>query len=192
MTKFLKLDPSLVGFLTLLIGQHVSAATTDACAGQVPQPVRFVIEQNFPEFRLPRQSDFDARDISYNREHGGTGCLGIAKGSYRRAYTTDYAINITSKTQTHTILIVASQAADTWRVEVVRDWGEEAIGTLYVDTEPPGTYERTDALDGPITEPGERGKYTAKREGIVTGAIESTGAAFFFDGKAWVHVWISD
>ena len=56
----------------------------------------------------------------------------------------------------------------------------------------PGKYERTEALDGPVSEPGERESYTSKRQGIVAGTIESSGAAFFFDGNAWIHVWISD
>jgi len=69
---------------------------------------------------------------------------------------------------------------------------DAAAGHLYVDTAAPGKYERTEALDGPVGAPGERESYTSKLQGIVAGTIESSGAAFFFDGNAWIHVWISD
>jgi hypothetical protein len=36
------------------------------------------------------------------------------------------------------------------------------------------------------------GKRTSRVPGLVAGAIDSSGAAFFYDGKKWVHVWISD
>ena len=66
------------------------------------------------------------------------------------------------------------------------------MGGLYADTLEPGKYNRTEALDGPVTETGELDSFTSKHQGVVAGAIESSGAAFFFDGRRWVHVWISD
>jgi hypothetical protein len=53
-------------------------------------------------------------------------------------------------------------------------------------------YERTEGGDGPISQQGGSLSYTAKRQGVEAGVIESTGSAFFFNGKEWVHVWISD
>jgi len=181
-----------IAFGILLLGGQGFARAADACAPLIPGALRMAIAHSYPDYRLPRQSDYDAYNIKYNVEHGGNGCLGIATGSYYRRSSTDYAINITSTTKLHTLLIVAEQVAAKWRLELVWDWGDEPGGRVYVDTEVPGSYERTEALDGPISEPGERESYTSKRQGLVAGAIESTGAAFFLDGKHWVHVWISD
>jgi hypothetical protein len=179
-------------FGILLFGAQDIAIAADACAPLIPEALKLAIAQSYPDYRLPRQSDYDKVDIKYNVEHGGSGCLGIAAGSYYRKNAINYAINVTSKTKTHTLLIVADRLDTAWKLELLRDWGDESIGRIYVDTEEPGTYERTEALDGPISEPGERERYTSKRQGLVAGAIESSGAAFFFDGKGWVHVWISD
>ena len=34
--------------------------------------------RQYPDFRLPQQSDYDARDIKYSVEHGESACLGVA------------------------------------------------------------------------------------------------------------------
>jgi hypothetical protein len=184
-------------FAVLVIGvlllDAVNARASDACAAAVPDTLRAVISGQYPKFRLPRQSDYDAEDIKYNLAHGGTGCLGVAHGTYyHEGAATDYAINLTSAEGAYTLFIVAHSVHPTWRLERVWDWGNSAGGHLYVETTTPGKYERTEALDGPVSEPGERESYTSKRQGIVAGTIESSGAAFFFDGNAWIHVWISD
>ena len=185
-------------FAVLAIGSvallgTANARASDACAAAVPDTLRVVISQQYPKFRLPQQSDYDSEDIKYNLAHGGNGCLGVAHGAYyHEGAATDYAINLQSSEGAHTLLIVAHPANQTWRLERVWDWGNSAVGHLYVDTTEPGKYERTEALDGPVSEQGEQENYTSKREGIVAGTIESSGAAFFFDGKSWIHVWISD
>jgi hypothetical protein len=185
-------------FLVLVIASvpllgAANAWASDACAAVVPDTLRVEISEQYPKFRLPRQSDYDAEDIKYNLANGGKGCLGVAHGAYyHEGAATDYAINLTSAEGAHTVLIVAHAANSTWRLERVWDWGNAAARHLYVDTTAPGKYERTEALDGPVTESGERESYTSKLQGIVAGTIESSGAAFFFDGNAWIHVWISD
>ncbi len=185
------LSPLLI-FGILVFGSERITFAADACAPLVPEGLKLAIAQSYPDYRLPQQSDYSKENIKYNVEHGGSGCLGIATGSYYRNSVINYAINITAKTKRHTLLIVADLVNAEWKLTLLRDWGDEASGGIYVDTEEPGTYERTEALDGPISEPGERGKYTSKRQGLVAGGIESSGAVFFFDGKGWVHVWISD
>jgi hypothetical protein len=55
-----------------------------------------------------------------------------------------------------------------------------------------GNFERTGALDGPIGEPGEVSHVVSKLPGVVSGRVGSSGVAYFFTGKGWVHVWVSD
>jgi hypothetical protein len=169
-----------------------NAWASDACAAGIPDALRAALSEQYPKFRLPQRADYDAEDIKYNLDHGGSGCLGIARGAYYRGSVTDYAINLASKDGMHALLIAAHPVDSTWRLERVWDWGNAPVGHLYVDTIPAGKYERTEALDGPVSEPGERDSYVSTRQGVVAGAIESSGVAFFFEGKAWVHVWISD
>ena len=129
-------------FGVLLLGGQNFAIAADACAPLIPETLKMAIAQSYPGYRLPRQSDYGSDNIKYNIEHGGSGCLGIAAGSYYRKNATNYAINITSKTKTHTLLIVADRVDTAWKLELVRDWGDEGGGGIYVDNEAPGTYER--------------------------------------------------
>lgn len=41
-------------------------------------------------------------------------------------------------------------------------------------------------------EPGRVRRYRATQPGFIAGGIESSGVAYFFDGKRWVHMWLSD
>jgi hypothetical protein len=168
------------------------AWAADACTASIPEALRVLISGQFPEYRPPQQSDYDAVSMKFTLDHRSYKCLGVAQGTYYPGEDTDYAIILSSTDGTHALLVVASPANSTWRLERVWDWEEVTVGSLYVDTTAPGKYERTDALQGPVRERTERKRYTSQRHGILAGTIESSIAAFFFDGKGWIHVWISD
>ncbi len=163
----------------------------DACAPLVPTPLRTAIEAQLPGYRLPVESDNLPEDIKYNREHGGSGCLGLAVGHYHGTKSRDYALLVTSRSADQTLLIVATQAGASWHIEHLRDWGE-GRSRLYVETIAKGSYKQSEALDGSATEPGELDHYASENPGVVSGATESSGVAYFFTGRRWVHVWISD
>lgn len=168
----------------------VAARASDVCNGLVPAAARSAIEKQYPKFRLPLEADYDPTDIDDGE--GGVQCLGIAKGSYHRGNGVEYALNITSTKAPHTVLVVAYQSGATWQVELVWDWGSATLGSVYAGTAAAGNYARTETLEGPANEPGERLAYKAGHDGVVSGRIGSTGAAFFFNGKHWIHVWVSD
>ena len=92
------------------------------------------------------------------------------------------------------ILLIAArhQQGSGWFIEELRNWDSPLLGSLYVETKRSGHYERSESLDAPASEPGELEKFDSKFTGIVSGSIESSGVAYFFDDKKWVHVWISD
>ena len=177
--------------IAALLGFGAAAARAgDVCDGLVPTAARIAIEKQYPKFRLPHEADYDPVDIKDGQ--GGVQCLGIAKGTYHRGVGVEYALDITSTTAPHTVLVVAYQSGTTWQAELVWDWGSATLGSVYAGTATAGTYERTEALEGPVNEPGERLAYKADHQGVVAGKIDSSGAAFFFDGKRWIHVWVSD
>ena len=78
-----------------------------------------------------------------------------------------------------------------WQIELLRDW-KGGRGVLYVESAPPGEYVMTEAFDGPAGESGELSHFTSKLPGVVSGRVESSGVGYFFTGKRWVHVWVSD
>ena len=147
--------------------------------------------KQLPAYRLPAQSDNLAEDIAYNREHGGSGCLGLAVGDFHGRNTEDYAVLVTSRSSDSTLLVVATLARKSWHVERLRDWGQGRI-RLYVGAVPKGTHVRTEVLDGEVIEAGELTRYTSSRPCLVSGVTESSGLAFCYTGKRWVHIWVSD
>ena len=169
-----------------------NAWATDACAASIPEALRILIPGQFPGYRIPQESDYDATDIKFSLDHRSNACVGVTHGAYYPDGATDYAIILSSTADAQAMLVVASPANSTWRLERVWDWEDVTAGSLYVDTTAPGKYERTEALEGPVSKRGEQKRYTSQRQGILAGKIESSVAAFFFDGKGWIHVWISD
>lgn len=169
-----------------------SAEAIDSCDKLLPAALQKYVGRKNPGYRLPRQSDYSPIDVDYNLKHGGNECIGISKGSYFRKNVENYAFTITSKSVDHTILIVANNVDGIWKTVLLRDWGNSPIGGIYVETLAPGSFERTEALDGPISEPGEVMKLNTTTDGIISGGIESSGVVYAFDGTQWLHVWVSD
>ena len=179
--------------VTIIAAPGMSNAwAADACAASIPEALRILIPGQFPGYRIPQQSDYDATDIKFSLDHRSNACVGVTHGTYYPDGATDYAIMLSSTDDAQALLVVASPENSTWRLERVWDWQDVTAGSLYVDTTAPGKYERTQALDGPVSKRGEQKRYTSQRQGILAGKIESSVAAFFFDGKGWIHVWISD
>jgi hypothetical protein len=175
--------------LTILTDAHAVAASSDACVGLIPTALEEVIKQKFPEFRVPRQSDYDQYNY-YDGEEGGTGCLGVATGSYFGDGVQSYAIILTSTARTHSLLVVGRLVSSKWHAQVLRDWGEASAGRTYTGTLNPGGLQPTGTLDGHRREPGEVARFVSNHQSIVTGAFESDRIVFFYnyDGEKWVHV----
>ncbi len=173
-------------------GSARAQASTDACATLIPPALRAAVEKQFPTHRPPAESDNVPEDVRDNRGHGGSGCLGLALGDYYGKKQQDYALLLTSRSSKQTLLVVATRTRGAWRVERLRDWGSAARAGLYVDSVPSGSFKRTAAADGPLSEPGEVIRYSSQHAGVVSGTMESSGVAYFFTGKRWVHVWVSN
>jgi hypothetical protein len=163
----------------------------DACTALLPTSLVAAVEKEFPAYRLPVESDNLPEDVSYDREHGGSGCLGVAMGDFHGKDRKDYALLLTSRSADQTVLIVATRSSSSWHFDRLRDWGD-GRSRLYVATIEKGSYEQSGALHGTADEPGELLRYASKHPGVVSGATESSGVAYFFTGHRWVHVWISD
>lgn len=179
--------------LIILTDTHAIAASSDTCVGVIPAALEEVIKQKFPEFRLPRQSDYEQYNY-YDIEEGGTGCMGIATGSYFGDGIQGYAIILTSTAKTHSLLVVGRLLSSKWHTQVLRDWGETSAGRTYTGTLNPGGFQPTETLDAHRREPGEVAKFVSNHQSIVTGAIESSRVVFFYnyDGEKWVHVRFED
>ena len=184
--------------MVIFIAQVLLAASTayagkkdDTCRKMIPKSLQEILKQKFPAYRLPLVSDNDTYNIQYNLKHGGNGCIGVALGDFDNDHTEDIALLITSIKDDHNLLVVGTRRGKSWKVDVLRDWGG-ARKNLYVEAIKPGKYTRTEALEGPVSEPGEVEEFTSTSDGIVSGGVESSGCAYFLKGADWIHVWISD
>jgi hypothetical protein len=176
-------------FLIVIPSGLVKAA--DSCSVLIPSGARQAITTAYPQYLLPTEADNLEELVKLNREEGGTGCFGVATGKFRGDLKDAVAV-LLHKKKGNTLLVVAFPVGDIWKTELLRDWGAGERNYLYVNFVGPGTYKRFDELEGPVSEPGEKLTFTSKSPGLVTGRIESSGVAYFFTGKKWVHVWISD
>ncbi len=108
----------------------------------------------------------------------------------------DIALFITSENG-HTLLIAADKRGTSkWRVVTLSDFGNEGVSDSYVEPLAAGTYTDLFAEDiAPsdyVTEPGRVKHYRSRHAGFLAGEMESSGTAFFFTGKRWVHLALSD
>lgn len=184
---------ALLSVATLLSSGAVAVASPqDSCSRMLSSALQEIVQRQYPAYRLPLESDNLPDDIRVNREQGGSGCLGVAVGRYRGGKASDYALLLYSRaSDDKALLVVASQNGSQWRIELLRDWGA-LRGVLYVESARPGKYGRTEKPEAPPGEPGELSRFTSKVPGILSGRVESSGVAYFFTGKHWVHVWVSD
>lgn len=194
----LKFVVLFVGLFSVLLVFEAAqpASKTDFCASLMPEDLTSLVLARFPHARLPQSSEWTKDDVDYNIKSGGTGCLGIIRGDFDGDKQNDFAFLLASTKKKGDILLMVArhQRGNQWMIEQLRNWTDSPIRRLYIEASRPRHYERAKSLEGTLSEPGELEKFDSKFAGVVSGNIESSGVAYFFDGKNenWVHVWISD
>jgi hypothetical protein len=175
-----------------------TAANRDPCSKFVPQALHSAIAGSYVGYRLVQVSDYDSDTIASERQfHKGSACLGVAAVDATGDGRKDYCFLLTSPTR-HTLLVVALSGSRRrpWRLATLHDFGGEGTGGSFQNTIEPGKYVdlfATDrAPDEYVAEQGRVRRYTSRRSGFVAGTIESSAIAFFYTGKRWVHLWLSD
>ena len=173
------------------------APALDPCGTQLPASLREILPKKFPGYRLAQVSDYLKEDVDqHKKDHKGNPCPGVASADVDGDGFTDFAFFLTDK-ERRTILVVGRNiSGKTWDVSKVFDFGSEGPGRSYVDRLKPGSYrDLFDTDRGPSEykpEPGRVRRQKARNPGFIAGTIESSGVAFFFTGKQWVHLWLSD
>lgn len=177
--------------LVLLLLPPMANAAGDLCNGIVPATAVKAVSKTFPAYRMPKSSDNLADDVRYNLSQNGTGCLGIARGDFDSDGNQDYLIGLSSTKGNDVAIVVALSRKTGWSVEHLASWLQGRT-RLFVEIGAPGTYKRTEALEGPLSEAGEVLTLTCKHQVAIFGAIESSGVAYCRQRSKWSHVWISD
>lgn len=145
----------------------------------------------FAGYRSPMATDNLAEDVEYDRENGGTGCLGVAVADFDGDHAKDYLLGLASLRGTSALSVVALSRGDTWYFQTIRSWVENNRSRLYVMAVKPGRHDRTASLSGPIDK-GEKESMQCPNWGAQVGATESTGIVYCYIGGQWYYVWVSD
>lgn len=167
----------------------------DACTKAIPQKIVAQLRADYPQFRPVRASDYSQDSLAYPQAHG-IQCPGIAWSDVDGNGLADLALFITSDNG-HTLLVVARQfKSHRWRASTISDFGTQGVSNSYVEAFKAGSY--TDLFESDMapgdnkSEPGNVKHYRSRLPGFIAGTMESSGAAYFFTGKRWVHLWLSD
>lgn len=163
----------------------------DACDAQLPDDLRTAVSRDFPGYRLPHVADNLEEDIDYNKQHGGDGCLGLAKADFDGDGQLDYGLLLAAPKGQESILVAARRIAGGWKLERLRTWKSER-SRLYAAVAAPGKYKRSESFDYPLTDPNEKESVDSTLRGIVTGRTEASGIYYFWTQTGWVHVWAID
>src|SRR5262245_11605317 len=162
----------------------------DRCVPLVPADLAHYLEAAFPDHRLPRGTDQDEYNVNFNLQHGGRGCLGVAKGDFYGDKQGDVALLLSARQRVETLLVVALRRPDRCAVEQVETW-DGASSSYYLDTVPSGTYESPFDREG-SQRPNELRSIKSATEGLVAGQVESTALYYFRADGRWRFVWMSD
>jgi len=161
------------------------------------RPLRDGLKQKFPGFRIAGLADYLPEDIARHKQNfAGDPCLSVASADVDGDGVKDFALIITDASL-HALLVGARDVpGKEWAISTLSDFGSEAPGRLYVASLKPGAYQDIHAAaevpTGVAPEGARVPSYTAPHQGFVGGAIGATRVAYFFTGKRWVHLWLSD
>jgi hypothetical protein len=178
--------------LVCVLAGSARAGAPDACELRVPKVLARALLERFPEYRLPRVDDVAASDAAAWREaEGGDACTLAAIADFDGDGSLDVAAVMPSRRDASPLLVASLYRGGAWDVRSLPFWSTTAARS-YAEPLPPGTYRRTKSLDSEPDSPAERRSIKSSRVGFVSGTMESTGVAYFYDGGSWVYVWIAN
>lgn len=178
---------ALISAILSLVACHAFAV--DACQEQIPRSLSIAIAKGFPTYRTPLVTDNSADDVSWNLKQGGNGCFGVATADLDGNGVKDFVLGLSSKKTDEALIVVAFSKGKSWRIDKLSAWSDGRL-RLFVDTSPAGTYELSEALDGPG--PGEITTLMCPHSVAIYGGIESWAVANCFKEGKWLHVQTSD
>jgi len=167
---------------------------TDACA-ELPERFQHAVELFYAGARVASAYDYSREDVQ-RFQLAGQACPAIAAADANGDGVTDTAFLVVTKWGHVLLLAARSDPRTQWHLDLLRDWGTERVGSVYVSAIRPGLYldvnGKTRATARLAQEPGELKRIVAPHAGFVSGGIGSSGAAYFYAAHRWVHVWLAD
>ncbi len=166
----------------------------DRCEALIPATLKEAVNKQYPDYRLAHVADYPPKIIEdqagFFPNHP---CLAVASVDVDGDGRRDYALFVVDSSGRALLIGSRDIGGGTWHVSTLYDFHRSHLGTSYVDVIKPGTYQDLFADTQEYkAEPGRVKKLTSRKPGFTAGTIESSAAAFFFTGKRWVHLWLTD
>ncbi len=181
---------ALALFASSAIAGERQNSQRDSCRAQLPPALVTSLATAFPGYRAPFEADNLQEDIAYNRAHGGNGCISIVTADFDGVSRMEYLVALTALRSDSGVVVVARDSNRGWLFHELTDWPNYR-NRLFVDFAEPGRFQRTDALDSPVTG-AERQSMTCRYSGAVVGETESTSVVYCFIKGTWHWVQTSD
>jgi hypothetical protein len=183
--------------LALLAVTQTPPPEPEPCAAVLPAAVQELATRVYPGYRLVRASDYSPDDIASELPYRhGNACIGAASAAVSASSVRAVAFFLTGASGQTVLVAALPDARSSWHLHTLMDFGTEGPGNSFVNTLEPGVYaDLYSKPNGPgefTAEPGRVRSYRARRAGFVAGTIESSSIAFFYTGRRWVHLWLSD
>lgn len=169
----------------LLVLSPSAFAADDPCVDIIPPALHQLLQQRFPDERLPLSTDTSPDDRRQAMQRGDA-CLLVASADVDGDGRADMMLMLPSRKQHGYRLIAALNPSTGWKLTSLYEW-KGAYDHLYVDVATPGDYRQTEAYAfTPGTGAVER--IVTRRPGFFVGEIESAADVYFLDKGRWAHV----
>ena len=188
---------SSIIFWVLLLTSSLAVAKEDPCGSRLPASLKAGLHRQYPGLRLVQVADYLAEDVdAHKKEHHGDPCLAVASADVDGDGVLDFGVLLTDDNNRTMLVAALRRPRNRWEISTLWDVQRSGVQRLYVDNIAAGAYRDlfdTDSSPSEYTEePGRVRQFTAKHAGFISGATEASGVAYFYTGKGWVHLWLSD
>ena len=163
----------------------------DACQAQLPRSLSDALARAYPGYRTPLETDNAPEDIETNRDHGGTGCLGVGTGDLTGDGKLDYVVGLTARKGSAGLAVIALPRRGGWNFQKIRSGSEAARYLQYVAVVGPGRFDRAASVSAPL-EPGEKSSIVCPHAAARVGTIASTASVYCYQDGRWLHVAVAN
>ena len=170
--------------------QAPSGPAADACSVLVSERLEEAVREKFPGYRIARATDYSLEELHERGEQKATPCPAVAIADADGNGLQDFALFLTAEGK-HLLLAVALQVRESsWQVSQLEDFGPGTASRNFVEPLKPANY--TDNAPGFTPGAGRVRSFKATSSGFRAGRVEASSMAFFFNGKRWVHLYLSE
>jgi hypothetical protein len=164
---------------------------SDCCQSVIPDALRSQLLKKYASCK-PMSSEYTSAYYADQATASGRSCCYFATaGDFNGDHKTDYAVILKDNATWRLTLVAALSNEKGWLLQKLFAWDGEGDNP-YVETLPPGEYRGIGTIDPTYRKKGQPDSIRSKTDGILSGSLESSGCAYFFQNDKWVHFWVSD